>query len=162
VKIKNFPSRRLHLVDVENLLGCARPTLGAATQCRERYERYAPVQDNDLVIVACNHGAATTVGYGWRGARVLLRSGHDGADMALLEVIAHENVTARFEAVVLASGDGCFAETVAWLGSLGIEVTVVSNERALSRRLRLAAKHVVIFDADPVPAQPAAAARKVA
>jgi hypothetical protein len=162
VNRRTYLQRRLHLVDIENLIGSARPTLRDAATCCERYAERAPLGPNDLVIVACNHGAATAVGYGWRGARVLLRSGRDGADMALLEVIAHENVTARFEAVVVASGDGCFAEAVAWLGSLGIEVTVVSNERALSRRLRLAAKHVVMLDADPVPAQPAAAARKAA
>jgi hypothetical protein len=162
VKSKNFPQRRLHLVDVENLTGCPRPALPAAIACRERYEESAPVRGNDLVIVACNHGAAVTVGHGWRGARVFLRSGQDGADLALLDVIAHEDVASRFEAVVIASGDGCFAEPVAQLGALGIEVTVVSNGRALSRRLRLAAKHVVIFDGDPVPARPATAGRVAA
>jgi len=34
----------------------------------------------------------------------------------------------------------------------GLDVTVVSTGRALSRRLELAAKHVVLFDATPPPA----------
>lgn len=155
-------TRRLHLVDVENLIGCPRPTLAEATTCREDYDECAAVRLNDLVVVACNHGAALAVGFGWRGARLLLRSGQDGADLALLDVIAHEDVEDRFAAVVVASGDGRFADAVARLSILGIEVTVVSNGRALSRRLRLAAKHVVIFDAEPVPAHPAAAAREAA
>lgn len=162
MKGKTNPTRRLHLVDIENLIGCPRPTLGEATTCREAYDESAAVGPNDLVVVACNHGAVLAVGFGWRGARLLLRSGQDGADLALLDVIAHEDVEDRFAAVVVASGDGRFADAVARLGILGIEVTVVANGRALSRRLRLAAKHVVIFDAEPVPAHPAAAAREAA
>lgn len=67
----------------------------------------------------------------------------------------------RFAEVVVGSGDGLFTDAVAHLGSQGIDVTVVSNRRSLSRRLELAAKHVVIFDA-PVPTVPAAALRRVA
>jgi NYN domain len=159
---KTNPTRRLHLVDIENLIGCPRPTLGEAMRCRDHYDECADVRPDDLVVVACNHGAVLAVGFGWRGARLLLRSGQDGADLALLDVIAHEHVEDRFAAVVVASGDGRFADAISRLGSLGIDVTVVSNGRALSRRLRLAVKHVVIFDAEPVPAHPAAAAREAA
>jgi hypothetical protein len=162
VKSKGNPIRRLHLVDIENLTGCPRPTLAETTTCREDYDECAGVGPDDLVIVACNHGAVLAVGFGWRGARLLLRSGQDGADLALLDVIAHEGIEDRFAAIVVASGDGAFADAIARLGILGVEVTVVSNGRALSRRLRLAAKHVVIFDAEPVPAHPAAAAREAA
>ena len=156
------PTRRLHLVDVENLLGCTRPTTEEAKACRDEYNERASVQPGDLVVVACNHGAAFAVGLGWSGARLLLRSGPDGADLALLGVIAHESVEKRFAAIVVASGDGCFADAVAWLGRHGLDVTVVSKARALSRRLELAAKHVVIWDATPSPANPAAVMREAA
>jgi hypothetical protein len=152
-------SRRLHLVDVENLIGCPLPTLAEATRCHEDYAECAAVGPNDLVVVACNHGAAVPVGLGWRGARLLLRSGENGADLALIDVIANEDVADRFAGVVVASGDSRFADAVARLGVLGVEVTVVSGGRALSRRLQIAAKRVVIFDREPVPARPAAARR---
>lgn len=156
------PKRRLHLVDIENLIGCARPTTAEAAACRGAYQDCAGVRPGDLVVVACNHGAAGTVGLSWRGARLLLRSGPDGADLALLDVITNEAIEERFEAIVVASGDGLFAEAVARLGGLGLDVTVVSNHRALSRQLRLAARQVVLFDAMLPPASSAAIALKAA
>jgi hypothetical protein len=150
------------LVDVENLIGHPRPTLTQAANCCDLYEERAAVRSGDLIVVACNHGAALAVGLGWKGARLLLRSGQDGADRALLEVIAHETVEDRFASVVVASGDGCFAEPVASLGAIGLDVTIVSRPPALSRRLELAARRVVVFDAEPVPAQPAEVALKAA
>jgi hypothetical protein len=161
--IRNLPpQRRLHLIDIENLVGCPRPTTAEASACREAYNEHATVGPDDLVVVACNHGAAFAVGLGWSGARLLLRSGPDGADLALLDVIAHESVEDRFAAIVVASGDGCFANAVARLGGLGLDVTVVSTGRALSRRLALAAKHVVLFEATLPPAIPAALSRAAA
>jgi hypothetical protein len=150
-KIKH-PTRRLHLVDIENLMGCARMTESQAVSCCHKYMRQAGVRRDDLVVIACNHGAALAVGFGWRDARLLLRSGQHGADRALLDVIANENIDHRFRSVVIASGDGCFADSAASLAQAGVDVTVVSNARALSRRLKLAAKRVVFFDADPLPA----------
>ena len=149
-------------MDIENLVGSARPTIAETTACREEYTERAAVQPGDLVVVACNHGAALAVGIAWSGTRLLLRSGPDGADLALLDVIAHEAVGERFAAVALASGDGRFADAVAWLGGAGLDVTVVANGRALSRRLELAAKHVIIFDPSPPPAIPCALLREAA
>lgn len=157
-----YLQRRLHLVDIENLIGRARPTLAEATTCRDRYKECAPVLPHDLVVVACNHGAVLPVGFGWRGARLLLRSGEHGAELALLNVIAREDIQRRFVEVVVGSGDGRFADAVAGLGAFGVEVTVVSNRRALSRRLKLAARHVVTFDAKPLPTTPARALREAA
>ena len=65
----------------------------------------------DQCIVACNHGAAADVGYNWPGVRLLWRSGPDGADLALRDVLLEENVVDRFDRVILGSGDGLFAET---------------------------------------------------
>jgi hypothetical protein len=96
------------------------------------------------------------VGFSWPGARYLWRSGPDGADLALLEVMTGESVSDRFESVVVASGDGRFADTVAWLARCGVHVTVVANQRALSRQLRLAATVVVLFDVELPPAISAA------
>lgn len=140
------PKRRLHLVDIENLVGSARPTVGQVAACRAAYYDQVGVQPGDLVIVACNHGAALEVGLGWRGARLLLRSGPDGADLALIDVIESESVEDRFPAVVVGSGDGRFADPVASLGARALDVTVVATERALSTRLKLAAKTAVPFD----------------
>ena len=137
----NSDRRAIHLIDIENLLGLPRPTLA---EVRAGYEAYfGLVGDTDLVVIAFNHGAFSAVAWGWPNARRLMRSGENGADHALLDVLRYERVEQRFEAVVIASGDGIFAEAVARLGGLGVDVTVVSRPEALSRRLRMAARHVL-------------------
>jgi hypothetical protein len=141
-------SRRIHLVDIENICGAPRPKRGDVETARTHYEERVNPGPDDLVVLACNHGACLEVGLGWPGARLVVRSGEDGADLALLDVIDHEGINSRFNAVVIASGDGIFVGVVAGLAGRGLDVTVASRERALSRRLRLAAGRVCYL-ADP-------------
>lgn len=105
---------------------------------RKAYEAAVHVDRHDHVIVAVNHGAATEVGTTWPG-RLVVRSGADGADLALIEVANRESIAGRFDEVVVASGDGIFAELVARLLAAGVAVRVVSRPESLSRRLQLAA-----------------------
>ena len=117
-----YPARRLHLVDIENLAGDALPSL---SQIREAQGLYA----------------------GCLGFRV--RSGPDGADLALLDVLRHENVARRFTHVAIGSGDHVFAEAAADLADQGVWVTVVSRHRSLSPRLAMAARQVIFLDTAP-------------
>jgi len=84
-----------------------------------------------------------------------MRSGRDGADRALLEVLA-ENIAARFAEVVLVSGDGIFADAIAAVAGQGIHTTVIAHRDGLSRRLELAANTVQFLPDSPTP-QPAPA-----
>jgi hypothetical protein len=143
---RRFPGRRLHLLDVENLLGCPRPILADVRACASSYATAVGSTPTDQSIVACNHGAAPAVAFGWPTARLLLRSGHDGADLALLQVLEHERVAERFPEVVVGSGDGIFADVVARLASGGVKVTVVSRASSLSRKLELAAPSIIFLD----------------
>jgi hypothetical protein len=152
-----IPSRSIHLVDVENLLADPRPQPSDIETCRARYESIAGLGSGDLIVVGCSHGAAIAVGWKWPSARLVVRSGPDGADLALLEVIEGEEIASRFEHVVIGSGDGIFAEAAAQLAAHGRSVTVVSRAAALSRRLRLAASGVVYFSMPPAPAPRVAA-----
>lgn len=160
--LREFPPRRLHLVDVENLVGSPRPTAVEVAACRQRYANLVKPAGWDQCVVACNHGVAADVGYNWPGARLLWRSGPDGADLALRDVLLEENVVDRFDRVILASGDGLFAEPVADLGRDGAHVTVVANRWSLSRRLRMAAAAVVYFNPPLPPAAPSALPRRAA
>jgi hypothetical protein len=94
------------------------------------------------------------VWFGWGEARRVVRSGRDGADLALVQIVDTENVASRFERVVIGSGDGIFAEPAARLQSLGASVTVVSRRESLSRELSFAVRDVRILE--PLPGQPAA------
>lgn len=136
-------SRTLHLIDVENLCGVPLPTREQVAQVRASYQ--AHIAEGDIVVVASSHLAFLTVGWAWSGVRHLLRSGPDGADLALLEVLVLERVEERFGRVIIGSGDGIFAASVAELGRSGVPVTVISRPMSLSRRLRMAAHEVVGF-----------------
>lgn len=132
--------RSIHLIDIENLARWPRPSRAAVRRAAGAYAEAAPIGNRDLVVIACNHGAALEVGLSWPTAhRLIARSGRDGADRALLDVIAHEAIASRFERVVIGSGDGAFADAAAGLAAAGVDVTVVGPEGGLSTALCLAA-----------------------
>jgi len=150
------PQRRLHLIDAENLGREPRPSAADAASLCRAYADLIGCDAPDHAIVACNHGAALAIGTAWPGARLLVRSGTDGADRRLLDVIAFEEVPSRYDSVVLGSGDGIFVDAVLALRLAGIEVTVVAVPGTLSKRLALAANEIVFFPTIP-PLVPAAA-----
>jgi hypothetical protein len=141
-----FPARTLHLVDIENLAGTGLPAESEVARICQAYASRVGVGDMDQVIIGCNHNALPSAGFGWPGARYLVRSGPDGADTELLSVISGEKVAERFTHVVIGSGDGAFTWAAAALGSAGRKVTVVSRRAALARTLRLAAQNVIYLD----------------
>ena len=143
-------SKVLHLVDAENLIGRTDFIRAEAANIRVAYESVAPMGTVNQIVVATSHYTAMPVWLAWPiEARRLLRSGPDGADIALLGVLAEEDVTRRFDRIVIGSGDGIFAVEAARLQSGGCEVTVVTRRDALSSRLRLAVRDVRFIDVVP-------------
>ena len=141
-----FPARTLHLVDIENLAGAAIPSLMQVMDVQDRYARSLSVGVDDLVVMASSHLALVNTALGWPHARYRVRSGPDGADLALLDVIWHEDVATRFTHIVIGSGDGTFVGAVQALSDRGVMVTVVSRWGSLSPRLASAAHGVVYLD----------------
>ncbi len=156
--VRRFPApdpaqgRALHLVDVENLLGGTDFTEADVAAVARNYRQIARVGADDLVVVASSHHTALPVWFGWGEARRLVRSGSDGADLALLDVVKHEDVAVRFERVVIGSGDGIFAFGAAALQRDGVGVTVVSQRESLSRQLRLAVRDIRLLARELEPA----------
>ncbi len=130
------------LVDIENLAGTPSPTAQEVLAVKAALGLVVPGFDRLQRIVACSHHAAAVVSFEFPGARHLWRSGRDGADLALMDVLENERVDERYEQVTICSGDGIFAEAAAWLAGRGVEVTVVSLRGHLAARLELAARHV--------------------
>jgi hypothetical protein len=141
-----FPARRLHLVDIENLAGDPRPSLSQVRQALGLYTGCLAFGAMDQVEVASSHLTLVNAALGWPHAHYWVRSGPDGADLALLDVLRHENVAERFTHVAIGSGDHLFAEEAAHLAAQGVRVTVVSRRRRLSPRLALAAREVIFLD----------------
>jgi len=137
--------RQLILIDIENLTGTPSPTCEEVETAKADLRKVVLGFDDAQHIVACSHHAAPTVAFAFRAARHLWRSGPDGADLALLDVLENERVDERFERVTICSGDGIFTMSAAWLAGAGVDVTVVSLPGHLSTRLRLAARHITLL-----------------
>jgi hypothetical protein len=143
---RRFPARRLHLVDIENLAGEALPSLTQVRQALSLYTQSLAFGVMDQVEVASSHLTLVNAALGWPQAHYRVRSGPDGADLALLDILRHENVAQRFTHVAIGSGDYLFAEDATRLAALGVWVTVVSRQRSLSQRLAVAACEVIFLD----------------
>lgn len=147
--------RTLFLVDAENLAGIGRPGADVLVSAANRLAEVMPAGPADHMVVGVAHNALLGAGLAWPHARLVVGSGPDGADLALLATAQAEDLAARYDRVVVASGDGVFAPLVAELGSLGVDAVVVSPPGFCSRRLRLAASAVVALEmADGGPDRP--------
>jgi NYN domain len=140
-------ARVFHALDVENLVGTPNFSATEAGLVYGAYDRVAPHGAVDQLVIATSHYAAPSAWFGFpSSARRLVRSGLNGADHALLEVLERESIAARFDHVILGSGDGIFAFAAAALQRAGCGVTVVTRRSALSRHLRLAVRDVRYLD----------------
>ena len=138
--------RKLHLVDVENLCGFGELSESAVAQAREAYLRQVEVGEDDIVIVASGARNQEALMFGWSDARVIVRKGIDGADLALCDEILCSGYCDRFSEVVVASGDHIFAEHIAVVTGKGIKVTVYSQQRSLSGSLRRVGAELVFAE----------------
>jgi hypothetical protein len=147
--LKPTKSRRIILVDIENIVGGGVAVPEHVYRAQSAIAAVVVPRDEDHVVVACGRFSVGIVGFEWQGPhRLVFRSGIDGADLELLDILEAERVGDRFTEVVIVSGDGIFADVVSHLGQRA-DVTVVSRAQACSRRLRMAAKHVLDLDYDP-------------
>ena len=143
---RRFPARRLHLVDIENLAGEPLPSLSQVCEAQGRYADCLTFGAMDQVEVASSHLTLLNAALGWPHAHYRVRSGPDGADLALLDVLRHENVARRFTHVAIGSGDHLFTEAAAHLAAQDVWVTVVSRRRSLSPQLAEVAREVIFLD----------------
>jgi hypothetical protein len=140
--------RTLHLVDAENLALTSNCTIEGVRDSYLKYSGLFEDASDDLRIIACSHHNATAVFFGWSGlaSQPLMRSGENGAELALIEACISQVDRLNVSHVVIGSGDGLFVDLVLELQNRGIEVTVVGVEGHTSARLRLAANHVILIE----------------
>jgi hypothetical protein len=136
------------VVDIENLAGTGVPALALVSEVQERYLARLDLGADDQVVMATSHRGLLDAACGWPHVRYRVRSGKDGADLELLDVLEHENVAARFSHVVIGSGDGVFGPPAAALAARGVRITVVSRRGSLAPGLaRIAGDCVIYLDA---------------
>lgn len=136
------PTRRLVLVDIENY--CGKGVLGAddIRMAKSSITKELALASKDLVVIGTSHSMNCLVsGIEWRGPRLVLRKGHDGAELALIEA-AQDYMLETFAAVIIVSGDGAFTDIAKTAKACSKPVVVAARRGSLSRSLALAASAV--------------------
>lgn len=143
---KCLRGRTCFLIDFENIVGGAIKTQDQAIWGRRILEKVLGIKEGDLVMIAVSHIGAVNTKEIWESARVMMRSGKDGADLELAEVMEEERIPDRFGNLVLVSGDGFFTPHISRLASQGVHITVTSWGNHLSNSLRMAAHEVRVLE----------------
>lgn len=145
----NTTNRELHLIDIENELGTGQVKATDIARFRTFYLKANNVPaDAHIVVAASSSQNLLEAAFGWPGARTVWLPGHDGADLALLEIAYEENVEKRYDKVVIASGDHIFAVAAVSLQNLGVKVKVFARAVFVSVILRAACKEVELYSAE--------------
>ena len=121
-------ARAIHLIDIENMLGTPFFTVEDVEKFKEFYTGQAVYSPGDLIVIATSSTQGLiNAGRAWAGARLKFALGHNGADLALIDVLREEGISSRFARVVIASGDGIFGAEVDLLVSAHVDVHVVGR-----------------------------------
>jgi hypothetical protein len=139
MKTRSYRGRTVHLVDLENLAGSGHVTESHARWVRDVYLATGVVSKGDHVILGVSHHNLLAAGLGWPEARLVVLSGPNGADLALQEVMATENLAGRFGSCMAGTGDGGFAPAVAALAGQGLWCGVIAQRGHCAAALKLAA-----------------------
>ncbi|MDD6784960.1 MAG: hypothetical protein PUD81_01700 [Eggerthellales bacterium] len=126
--------RTLCFIDIENMVGTSRITLEAVKEFKIKFDELFNPDNSNLVVV----GTSGTDNYmsaalGWKGARQVMKFGHNGADEALIDAMRSQPMGA-IEKIVVASGDGIFANVIEEFAKL-VPVDVLYREGSLSKSL---------------------------
>ena len=129
--------RALHLVDLENVIGDPWATGPGVAEVYETVLTTGGHRAGDIVVVAANRWLLAELGFvAHTSCQKLVAHGPDGADLALLDWADASWIVQRFERLVVASGDGIFADVVRAARDAGLEVDVVFGGGAVSNRIR--------------------------
>lgn len=145
-KKRALQGRRLIAIDIENVAGGAVVTPEIAEQARSVIETALDLKNNEQVVIGISHIGLFNAKGAWSSARIKVRSGDDGADIELVDILSTEQIHKRFDEVVLVSGDGVFTDVVSRFASHGVKVTVASWVSSLSSSLRVAAARTIYLD----------------
>ena len=141
-KLASIPSRRLILVDIENYCGKGILCPEDIRTAKEEINRELALLKDDLVVIGTSHGNNCFVcGTEWKGPRQVMRRGHNGADIALIDA-SRDYRLETFSSVIIVSGDGIFTDLASSARAGRNKVMVVSGNGHLNFKLRLAASEV--------------------
>lgn len=130
-------TRSLHLIDLENLCANGFPTEELIAKVWHTYRYGVPNSPEDHYIVGSSHLFASRAWFvlPTQGIQRCVRSGKDGGELAILARFDLDHTVARFDRLVIGSGDGMFAASAKMARNCGLHVHQVSGLAACSRAL---------------------------
>jgi hypothetical protein len=131
----------MHLIDIENL---ARGEFDRFEEAMVDYRRVVFVGRDDQLVVGCDRTNAIAAARAVPGCRLVVGRNADGGERAILAASDPADLGARFDRVVIGSGDHLFTALAAAVAGTGAWSVVVSHRDGLARSLALVA-HVVTF-----------------
>lgn len=142
--------RRLIAVDAQNLLGCHPDN---ANEARWEFAIAGSLdavgfrKDADHLVIAVAPDWAFTVKALAPFARLMVRAGRHGADLALCTALEDAHfIASRYSEVVIASGSHILGSSVRALADAGVPTTVACLPHQTSRALTATAAHVTWLD----------------
>lgn len=142
--------RRLIAVDAQSLLGCHPADASAACWAFAIAESLGAVgfhEDTDHLVIAVAPDWAFTVKALAPSARLMVRAGRHGADLALCTALEDAGfIASRYSEVVIASGSQIFREPIRTLADAGVPTTVACLPHQTSSALTAAAARVMWLD----------------
>src|SRR3954453_23319474 len=129
-------TRTLHLVDIENLVGDPMAPAAVVLDVLDRYLDLAGYCDGDHVVIAANPALMARVAFDLPvPCNVHAARGEHGADLVLLAQVEPNRIAARYDRLVVGSGDGAFADVALAVRDLDTPVVVVARSGCMSNRL---------------------------
>lgn len=142
--------RRLIAVDAQNLLGCHPGEASEACwefAIAESLNAVSYREDTDHLVIAVAPDWAFTVKALAPFARLMVRAGRHGADLALCNALEDARfIASRYSEVVIASGDHIFCASIRALADAGVPTTVACLPHQTSNALTATAAHVTWLD----------------
>ena len=125
--------RTAFFLDIDNLCGAPLATDSQVREVLEVFEAQFQPGSEDLVFCAATARAAASVKFFRPGFHVQIGRGKDGSDLRLLDLADPSWLKARFDRVVIGSGDGIFSALATELVDASLLVEVTFGRGAMAR-----------------------------
>jgi len=152
--IKPKKTRKLVLLDIENLAGSGLVSPEMALQIVKALNRLCPIDLRDIVFVGSHKGnfAPCSLVAGMVHGSMCFQNGPNGAELALLRragevpLAAYASEIYPINECVIGSGDHEFVDLALMQKEQGRFVTVVTRSASLSRELAVIADRIIFID----------------
>jgi hypothetical protein len=133
------------VVEFESIAEGAVRTSELASWARGQVEEAISLREGEQVIIGATHRSILATHKAWPRTRIVTGPHPEDVREELMQVLQGERIGGRFDELVLASGNGIFADAIAALAAEGVKVAALGWPEGLSKRLRLAAAETLLL-----------------